>query len=319
MSTKEKTEIGDASLFLDTLNSATDEDICPYTEEWARERKRRFRSELYRYLVLLVCMCVAMSSVIHIIKTLVDYRRAENFYAEMFEMLGGDNAAGTLIDIPLSGLPDFGSINGSRGGSTAAYNNVYMRMRSEILKVKSYNEDVFGWVVVPGTDNISYPVLQGTDNDYYLSHVYTHAYMPAGSIFADYHCYKDTNMNFNTVLYGHNMQNGLMFSELIKFMDEEFFNENEYIYLCTEGGIFTYRIFAAYKTDYRSGYVETGFPTAEDFVSFAEEMRSRSAFYREGIEFTTDNRIITLSTCTNTQRTDRYCVQGLLVDAYNVS
>ena len=112
------------------------------------------------------------------------------------------------------------------------------------------------------------------------------------------------------------MQNGMMFSDLIKFLDEDFFNQNRYVYVYTDKGIYTYEIFSVYKTDYKYKYIETGFPTGEDFVAWAEEMRSNSKFQRD-VQFNSNSRVITLSTCTNALWSDRYCVQAVMVDAYN--
>ncbi|MBE6573006.1 MAG: class B sortase [Ruminococcaceae bacterium] len=320
MSKKQKNEASNASssLFIESLNRARDEDICPSTREWETSRKRRVYRELTRVIIFVLCAALFISSLYRIVRTLIDYKQAEDFYTEMYDMLDNMNLGSEiLIDIPLNRLPSFGTINSPKGEGAASYNKVFTRMKSKILAIKSINSDMYGWIVVPGTDNIDLPVLQTTDNEYYLNHVYTGGYLQAGSVFADYRCSRDTNANFNTVIYAHNMQNGMMFSELIKFLDEEFFRENEYIYLCTETGIYTYRIFSVFKTDYRSGYVETGFPSANDFVKFANDMQEKSMFKREGISFNTDSRIITLSTCTNSTWSDRYCIQGILVDSYN--
>lgn len=303
--------------FIKSLKNAADEDITPCTAEWLKKRRKYLYSTVIRVIILVICSSVALSSLYSIADTLIGYQKAEEFYSDMYELFDEDIEESSMSIAKISDLPTFGSINGPKGSSTAAYNNAYARMKSRILKIKDKCPDVYGWIIIPGTENIDYPVLQTDNNEYYLNHVYSGNYLQAGSIFADFRCSKDTNENFNTVLYGHNMQNGMMFSELMKYFDEDFFNENQYIYLCTETGIYTYRIFSSFKADYRSGYVETGFPSGEDFVKFAEEMQSRSLYKREGISFDEGSRIITLSTCTNSVWTERYCVQGLLVDAYN--
>ena len=318
MSKKKKgTEVvASETVFLETLNSATDDDICAVTEEWQEGKRAEIKRETIRRILLGFFILIALISVISIIRTLVGYKVAENFYADMYEYLDDGEPSMLSTTSKISTLDSFGTVNGPKGASTAVYNQLFVRMRLTILTLKDINPDIYGWVVVPGTKHIDYPVFQGADNSYYLNHEYTHGYMQAGSIFADYHCDRDVMRNFNTVLYGHNMQNDMMFSELIKYLDKDFFEENEYVYLYTENGIYTYRVFAVYKTDYRSGYVETGFPTDQAFIDFAYDMKSRSMFEREGIEFDETSRILTLSTCTNGLQSDRYCVQALLVDVY---
>ncbi|MBE6685732.1 MAG: class B sortase [Ruminococcaceae bacterium] len=313
---KSGAEVASSSLFLDSLNRASDDDICAITEEWEKKRSAERKSNIIRYILMGFFILVALISVISIVRTLAGYRKAENFYSDMYAYLddGGASIASETARIP--SLDSFGTVNGPKGSSSAVYNQLFLRMRTRILSLKEINPDIYGWVIVPGTENIDYPVLQGTDNDFYLNHEYTKGYMQAGSIYADYHCDREVERNFNTVLYGHNMQNDMMFSELIKFLDKDFFEKNEYVYLYTENGIYTYRIFSVFKADYRSGYVETGFPSEEDFITFAKDMKSKSMYERTGIEFDENSRIITLSTCTNGLKSDRYCVQGLLVDVY---
>jgi len=88
------------------------------------------------------------------------------------------------------------------------------------------NEDIVGWLTIPDTQ-IDYPFVISQDNDYYLRRDLYGNYALAGTIFMDYRCYTDTVRSdftdFNTVIYGHNMNNGSMFGELSLFADEGFF------------------------------------------------------------------------------------------------
>lgn len=304
--------------FLYSLNHATSDDFTVACTDDITELKKEKRKDIIRYVLMGIFICAFLISLYSVLEKLSEYREAENFYDRMYTVLdSGDNESVVKIPQMINPLDGFDVANGSGKTQIRAYNDLFVRMRARILSIKSINPDIYGWIVVPGTDNIDYPIMQGDDNDYYLNHEYTYGYLQAGSIFADCHCDRDTNGNFNTVIYGHNMQNGMMFSELIKFMDEDFFNNNKYIYLYTEKGMFTYLIFSAFKADYRYGYFETGFPSAQNFVDFANEMKANSLYQREGVTFDINDRIITLSTCTNGAWTDRYCVQGKLIESYN--
>ena len=302
--------------FLYSLNHATADDIASVDPEIEKKRKDAKTRSIIRYIIMGICVCVFVVSAFSIVKTLYGYRQAEEFYADMYADLG-DSGSVLEESALLSELDSFGTINKPKGEDDETYNQLFERMKARILSLREKSEDVYGWIIIPGTENIDYPIMQSGDNDYYLSRTYTGDYMTAGSIFADYRCDKDINGNYNFIVYGHNMQNGMMFSELIKFLEEDFFNKNQYVYVYTDKGIYTYKIFSVYKTDYKYKYIETGFPTGEDFMAWAEEMRSNSKFVREGISFDTNSRVITLSTCTNALWSDRYCVQALLVDAYN--
>ena len=276
-------------------------------------RKERGRG-MIRKIILAVCVCVFVYSLFSIFTTLSGYRKAEDFYKNLLDdITGNDPAVRTLLTD--AETPRFGARTDHGGNSEDGA--LFKRMKARLNLLEAQNPDICGWINIPGTKNINYPILQGEDNDYYLDHEFTGGYLAAGSIFLDYRCDRDFNGNHNTVIYGHNMQNGMMFSEIISFLDERFFNENRYIYVYTDFGVYTYEIFAIYKADYTYKYIETDFMTHADFVDFAYEMKSNSMYPRDGIEFNENSRIITLSTCTNGLWRDRYCLQALLVGAYN--
>ena len=84
--------------------------------------------------------------------------------------------------------------------------------------LKSINEDIIGWIAIEGTE-INYPILKDNDNLYYLKHNYLKKYNSNGSIFT-----LDINPfnNNETLLYGHNMSNGTMFSILAKYLNKDY-------------------------------------------------------------------------------------------------
>ena len=290
-------------------------ELSPVVDPGAMAAERR--SEYIRRGLLVVFSLVFVFSLWSIVDTFIGYQRAEDIYGSLADsMLSLDASSAFGNNLPDSATAPFGTkISSTETGSLD--NALYERMKVRIAALKEQNPDICGWINIPGTKNVSYPILQAADNDYYLNRDYRGQKLNAGSIFLDYRCDRDFNGNHNTVIYGHNMQNGMMFSELISFLDENFFKENKYVYLYTEYGVYTYEIFAVYKTDYRYKYINTDFASHEEFVEFANEMKGNSRFWRDGIEFNENSRIITLSTCTNGLRTDRYCIQALLVDAYN--
>lgn len=275
------------------------------------------RSEYIRKGIIIICSLVFVFSLWSIIDTLAGYQKAEKLYENLAQSMLSLEANDTFgVNIPDSVTAPFGT-KITTASDSSLDNALYERMKTRIAALQEINPDICGWINIPGTTHINYPILQSTDNDYYLSRDYTGSNLAAGSIFVDYRCDRDFNGNHNTVIYGHNMQNGMMFSELISFLDEDFFNENKYVYIYTEYGVYTYEIFSVFKTDYQYKYIDTGFDDHAEFVNFVYEMKANSIYQRDGIEFDENSRIITLSTCTNGLRTDRYCIQALLVDAYN--
>ena len=185
---------------------------------------------------------------------------------------------------------------------------------SELTKL---NPDLYAWIRIQGTV-IDYPVAQSSNGDqnYYLHHNYLGNYEFAGTIYSQKHNTKYF-IDRVTVLYGHNMLNGTMFAALHKFSDKDFFEENDTIEIFIDGHILTYKIFAAYEYDDR--HILNSFDFYDDdvyaqYLSDCLNPHSSNAIVREGVELTTEDKIITLSTCTNYNANKRYLVQGVLIN-----
>lgn len=156
------------------------------------------------------------------------------------------------------------------------------------------NEDVVGWITVDGTQ-IDYPILQGEDNDAYLTTNFEGRESRAGSIFLDYR--NDILSNdLNTVIYGHRMKDGSMFQHLNKYLDEDFFFEHRTFEYDTLFKSYEAEIFAVYPTLTDFNYIETRFDTGEDYRHLIDEIKERSKFMAN-VDIAEDDQIITLSTC----------------------
>lgn len=121
--------------------------------------------------------------------------------------------------------------------------------KERILKVKKLqeiNSDIVGWIQIEGT-NINYPVLQGEDNEYYLDHNYKKQKTEKGSIFLDKSYNWDIESN-NLIIYGHNLVNGQMFKDLLKYAKEDFFEKHKTIRFTTEKIDKEYEIISAFKS-----------------------------------------------------------------------
>lgn len=175
--------------------------------------------------------------------------------------------------------------------------------------LRKVNPDVVGWISIPDTQ-IHYPITQGEDNSYYLNHTWDHQSNFGGSIFLETQNSPELS-DFNTILYGHNMRNGSMFSDLHEFADPQFAAEHPYVYIVTEQGIWRYEIFAAYDAPVDSKTYGLSFrqtKTREAFIQYALE----STQIRTGITPAVTDRILTLSTCTGRGYGSRLVVQARL-------
>ncbi len=184
-------------------------------------------------------------------------------------------------------------------------------------ELSSLNPDLYAWIKIPGTV-IDYPVAQSLngDDNFYLHHNYLGNYEFAGTIYSQRHNTRYF-MDRVTVLYGHNMRNGSMFAGLHDFYDKDFFDEHDTIYIYIDGHILTYKIFAAY--DYDDRHLLNSFDFSDDevyskYLSDCLDPHSTNANIRDGVTLDTDDRIITLSTCTNYNSNLRLLVQGVLIN-----
>ncbi|MDY2912227.1 MAG: class B sortase [Agathobacter sp.] len=177
------------------------------------------------------------------------------------------------------------------------------------------NKDIYAWIYIPGTQ-VDYPVLQNAaDDTYYLNHNIDGSYGKPGCIYTEKINSKDFT-NYNTVLYGHNMKNGEMFGCLHDYEDKTFFDENPYVYVYTEEKTYVYEIFAAYTATNAHILNTNDFSTQEGFADYLDNVVYNKALtgnFRNDTRVTSDNRIITLSTCTSNS-SKRWLVQAVLVN-----
>mgnify|MGYP002646523376 CR=1 FL=1 len=116
----------------------------------------------------------------------------------------------------------------------------------QVKTLKSENSDIIGWIEIENT-KINYPVLQSTDDEYYLTHNYKKEKTEKGSIFLS----KDYNWDRpsdNLQIYGHNLGNGEMFQELLKYTDEKFYKEHPNIRFTTANEDSIFEIIAVFKS-----------------------------------------------------------------------
>ena len=177
----------------------------------------------------------------------------------------------------------------------------------DLSPLQEVNTDVVGWIEIPGV--LSYPLLQGGDNAYYLSHAWNGEENAAGAVFLDYRadaCLGD----FNTLIYGHRMRNGTMFGSLKHYKDADFWRENPSVYLANENGTWRYDIYAAYETGLTAATYQREFSEPEEKQDFIRCGLERSVI-DTGVTPTAEDTIITLSTCSGGGRDTRWVVQAV--------
>lgn len=158
------------------------------------------------------------------------------------------------------------------------------------------NLDTVGWIQVKGT-NINYPIVQTTDNSYYLNHAFDKTKNEAGWVFMDYR--NDTvNFNQNTILYAHSRLTGSMFGSLKNILESSWYtNKNNHIIrLSTPTENTMWQVFSVYTIPKESYYITPNFNSNEAYQEFLNTMKSRSEV-EFSAEVNTNDKILTLSTC----------------------
>lgn len=182
-------------------------------------------------------------------------------------------------------------------------------------RLQSINPQIMAWILIPDTD-ISYPVVQGRDNSYYLTHSAELKTLYSGAIFLD----AGAHSNFsdrNTIIYGHNVRHGSMFAELEKFKDKSFFAAHPYVYIFTPDKSYRCEVISFYTTKDTSASYQTQFTSDEDFQKYISLVEGLSKYPAAAKADTTDH-ILTLSTCSyedGGRASDlRYLLQTKLVE-----
>ena len=204
-------------------------------------------------------------------------------------------------------------------GETISTENEEQKQETErMLQVKQLQEqnpDIVGWLEIENT-NINYPVLQGTDNRYYMTHNYKKENSKNGSIFLDAKYNWNIPSN-NLLIYGHNLGNGMMFQELLKYEKESFYQEHPVIRFTTADEDTKYEIISAFKSRvYHKSeknvfryYFFLNNESEEEYREFVKNAKNAS-LYPINATASYGDQLITLSTCSYHVQDGRFAVVG---------
>lgn len=269
--------------------------------------KPNFRKALTALLAVVCALCLGRTAL-----QLVQYRQGDETYAQAQELAG-------LPDLPAADVTDgSGEASGSAGadgeGEAPEEVPVWQDPYAQALKdmdfsaLRQQNPDVLGWILIPGT-RVSYPVVQGTDNSYYLDHTWRGGKNSVGAIFME--CRNSSDLSdFNTILYGHRMNNRSMFGTLSQYKSRSYWQAHPYVYLTDDSGTHRYEIFAAGEVSVESDVYRLGLRSSSGRQSFLDSCLALSAL-NTGVTPHTYDKVLTLSTCTGNGHATRWVVQAV--------
>lgn len=227
--------------------------------------KNKNKNKSVYTVLMLVCIVVFLFALYKVVSILMDYKEIDDYYKNANESFVIEDEDGSISYVDLA-------------------------------KLIAQNSDVKGWIYIKGTD-ISYPVLQGKDNQYYLFRTYKKEYLGAGSIFLEALNNGDFS-DIHTIVYGHNMHNGAMFGTLDKFFKEEYRDEHPYVYiLLPDGKWYKYEIFAAYTADVDDGTFAVFASGETNYNEYLSLIKSKNIYKNTQVP-ENGEQILTLSTCT---------------------
>ena len=185
---------------------------------------------------------------------------------------------------------------------------------AELRALQDINPRIVGWLTLGGT-RLDNPVLQATDNDFYLRHNYKDEESRGGSIFMDFRN-DAAELERHTIFYGHVLRNGTMFGDLAKFAEQAYATEYPVLFYETTKKKYELHVFAAYETTTDFYYIETDF-TDDSYMTFVNEIQARSVITMP-VTVNEMDKIVTFSTCTTSANDEeRFVVHAKVVEMTN--
>lgn len=273
--------------------------------------------ERKKYVLLyLFCMTFAGTlciggALLYILQDFQSYKESEHEYEEVeenFVEFEGDSEV-----FNTEAVEEYSSVESNFTTEVPKEYEKFPKMNVNHTALRDINPDYVGWLYIPVLE-ISYPVVKGIDNDYYLTHTFQNSVNDSGAIFVDaYAEYYD----FDYIFYGHSMKDGSMFQKLKKFdRDASLCKTDPYMYFYTDGWCYKFEIYSYYVTTVDSPTYML-IPDNMAYKTFVDYNVEKSN-YKPDHDLNYNNKSITLSTCYGTTGEERYVVNAIYEDVYSV-
>lgn len=253
--------------------------------------------------LLLFCLCLGGAGYYgyHAVIELREYKTGEDTYRNLRQYVSF--RSGT----------DQGEQDAGREGPEKEQNLPGERMTKppqvNFKELSRINSQIVGWIY--GADGaISYPVVQGKDNEYYLNHLFNGQTNSSGSIFMDTRCESDFS-GFHTILYGHHMKNGSMFGSLNQYNSQSYYESHPEFLLILPDRTLELELFSAYVADVEQPAWKLNFSSIEERTQWLSGLKERSAVNCP-VEPGPQDQIVTLSTCSYEFENARFVVHGVV-------
>ena len=269
------------------------------------------KGSVIRKIILILAIGVFCYSSYQLINIYLEYKKGKDIYNSIDNQVLDSNTPENII------IKD-------DNGNTSDVEISFTYNHDSLLSI---NPDGLGYLYIPSI-NLRLPIVQTTDNDYYLTHAFEGTYNGNGCIFEDYRIDDKLNST-NVILYGHNMKNGSMFGLLPDYDKtgkriytstvmpirgawlEYETDGNDIFYIYTEDKIMMYKIFSAYVSEPISDTYTFNFSSIDGLREYAATMKSNSN-YETNVDVSQTTQVVTLSTCTS-DGSQRFIVHGTYI------
>lgn len=252
-----------------------------------------------------ICVIIMALSIVMIVKETGDRRKEIEDFDELAALITDVSLTETDSDNTDTGETAETAAGDSNGESGKDVTKVITRNLTPLFEK---NDDCIGWIYVEGT-TVNYPVMHTpTEPQRYLRRNFEREYSIAGVPFLDGACTLECD---NLIIFGHNMKNGTMFSDITPYQSEAYFTEHPVIEFETADGLKKYKVMAVVPVKNNDGWYS--FRVADDEADYdarIADIKSRS-LYDTGVTPEYPAQLLTLSTCEGATQKDRIIVIGV--------
>lgn len=258
-----------------------------------------------RIVLLVLVAVVCVGSAVRALMQLYDYEAAKKLYDQAIDMV--------MQNVNTSLMPDFPPLP-SGLLQEPLEEKAHFLMQMDLEELRKTNQDVLGWIHIPDSP-VSYPLMRVKDNQEYLRRAWDGSPNQAGCIFLECKNKQDFS-HFNSIIFGHYMNNGTMFGSLHNYKQQEYWDSHPYIYIVTDDMVRRYEVFASYEAGVESDTYWLYFEN-EAHTQSALEYYMDSSVIKSDVVPTVEDLILTLSTCVgNGTYHSRWVVQAVLTGEF---
>lgn len=240
---------------------------------------KKIKDYLYKLIIIILLVIISISG-FQLYKSLAKYYKARTQYNNTARVAGSTKTSGIYT----------GELNWD--------------------SLISQNSDARAWVYLDGTI-INYPIVRGSDNSFYLTHMFNKAYNGAGTLFMDANA-PDNFETFNTVVYGHHMKDGSMLAAIDKYKSQEFYEKHKQLELITPSAKYHLKVIGFELVDATSEAYNYYFGSEQDKQALLD-FTAKNNVINTSDQATVNDKLLTFSTCVYATGDERYVLVTKMV------